>query len=39
VFAIDPATGRLTFSGTSIEVPAPVCILFARQPLAGSGSK
>jgi 6-phosphogluconolactonase len=39
VFAIDPATGRLTFTGTSIDVPAPTCIVFARQSLPGSGSK
>ncbi|MCE9629407.1 MAG: lactonase family protein [Planctomycetia bacterium] len=30
VFAIDPATGALGFTGTSIDVPAPVCVLFAR---------
>jgi 6-phosphogluconolactonase (cycloisomerase 2 family) len=26
VFAIDQATGRLSFTGTSIEVPMPMCI-------------
>lgn len=30
VFAIDAATGVLRFTGTSIEVPAPVCVAFAR---------
>ncbi len=30
VFAIDPATGRLTPNGHSLPVPSPVCILFAR---------
>jgi 6-phosphogluconolactonase len=39
VFAIDPATGRLTFTGTNIDVPSPTCITFARQPLASDGSK
>jgi 6-phosphogluconolactonase len=39
VFAIDPATGRLTFTGTSIDVPVPVCITFSRQPLASSSSR
>jgi len=28
VFSIDEATGRLGFTGTSVEVPAPVCVLF-----------
>jgi 6-phosphogluconolactonase len=28
VFAIDKATGRLTFTGTSVVVPSPVCIAF-----------
>jgi len=28
VFAIDQATGRLAFTGTSLEVPMPVCIRF-----------
>jgi 6-phosphogluconolactonase len=28
VFAIDQATGKLTFTDESIAVPAPVCILF-----------
>jgi 6-phosphogluconolactonase len=30
VFAIDEATGRLTFTGTSVEVPSPVCVAFRR---------
>lgn len=30
VFAIDEPTGRLTFTGTTIEVPSPVCIAFRR---------
>jgi 6-phosphogluconolactonase (cycloisomerase 2 family) len=32
VFAIDPETGRLGFTGTSIEVPSPVCVAFRRSP-------
>ena len=28
VFAIDAATGRLTPTGQSVEVPAPVCAVF-----------
>ena len=32
VFAIDPETGRLRFTGTSIEVPSPVCVAFRRSP-------
>ena len=35
VFTIDRATGRLAFTGTTIEVPAPVCVLFGRE--AGGG--
>jgi 6-phosphogluconolactonase len=30
VFRIEPATGRLTFTGKRIAVPAPVSIVFAR---------
>lgn len=30
VFRIDPATGALTPIGTRIEVPAPVCLVFAK---------
>jgi 6-phosphogluconolactonase len=32
VFAIDPTTGKLTFTGESVAVPAPVCILFQPTP-------
>jgi 6-phosphogluconolactonase (cycloisomerase 2 family) len=32
VFAIDQQTGDLTFTGTSIEVPAPVCVAFKPSP-------
>jgi 6-phosphogluconolactonase (cycloisomerase 2 family) len=28
VFAIDPATGKLGFTGQSIDVPMPVCVRF-----------
>lgn len=28
VFAIDPDTGRLTFTGNKADVPAPTCIRF-----------
>jgi 6-phosphogluconolactonase len=28
VFAIDNETGRLTFTGTSVEVPGPMCVAF-----------
>jgi len=30
VFSIDEATGRLMFTGTSVEVPSPVCVGFRR---------
>jgi 6-phosphogluconolactonase len=30
VFAIDQATGRLTFTGQSLDVPSPVCIRFRQ---------
>ncbi len=30
VFSIDEQTGRLTFTGTSVEVPSPVCVGFRR---------
>jgi 6-phosphogluconolactonase len=30
VFAIDGETGRLTFTGTSVEIPSPVCVGFRR---------
>ena len=30
-FRIDPQTGRLTSTGDMLEVPSPVCILFAEQ--------
>lgn len=30
VFFIDEQTGRLSFTGTSVEVPSPVCIAFRR---------
>jgi 6-phosphogluconolactonase len=30
VFSIDSASGRLTATGRQIEVPSPVCVLFAR---------
>lgn len=30
VFRVDPATGRLTPTGHSVDVPLPVCVLFAR---------
>jgi len=30
VFSIDEATGRLAFTGTSVDVPSPVCIAFRR---------
>lgn len=30
VFSVDEATGRLTFTGTSVEVPSPVCVGFRR---------
>lgn len=30
VFTIDEQTGRLSFTGTSVEVPSPVCIAFRR---------
>lgn len=30
VFSIDEQTGRLSFTGTSVEVPSPVCIAFRR---------
>ena len=39
VFAIDPGTGRLSFADTSIDVPTPLCITFARQPLASTSSR
>ena len=29
LFRIDPATGRLTPAGQSVEVPSPVCVVFA----------
>ncbi|MFM8414289.1 MAG: lactonase family protein [Planctomycetota bacterium] len=32
VFTIDEATGTLAFTGESVEVPAPVCILFRPGP-------
>ncbi|MFM7245700.1 MAG: lactonase family protein, partial [Planctomycetaceae bacterium] len=30
VFSVDEQTGRLSFTGTSVEVPSPVCIAFRR---------
>ena len=30
VFAIDGETGRLTFTGTSVDIPSPVCVGFRR---------
>ena len=30
VFAIDEASGRLAFTGTTVEVPSPVCVAFRR---------
>ena len=32
VFAIDPKTGTLSFTGRSIDVPIPVCIRFRPAP-------
>jgi 6-phosphogluconolactonase len=29
VFAVDPASGRLSATGTSVGVPAPACLSFA----------
>lgn len=39
VFAVDRETGRLAYTGTSLDVPAPVCITFARQPVASKSSR
>jgi 6-phosphogluconolactonase len=39
VFAIDRESGRLRFTGQSIAVPSPTCVLFARQPAASSNSR
>ena len=36
VFTIDAATGRLAFTGTSIEVPSPVCVVCGRESGAPS---
>ncbi|HWA09783.1 MAG TPA: lactonase family protein [Opitutaceae bacterium] len=30
VFRVDPASGRLTAAGSTVELPAPVCVLFAN---------
>jgi 6-phosphogluconolactonase len=32
VFAIDQATGKLSFTGHSLDVPTPVCIRFRPAP-------
>ena len=32
VFRIDRATGRLAFTGTKIDVPSPVSVVFGRTP-------
>jgi 6-phosphogluconolactonase len=32
VLAVDAATGRLSSTGESIDVPAPVCVMFRRSP-------
>jgi 6-phosphogluconolactonase len=34
VFRIDPDTGRLTPAGSTVEVGAPVCLVFRARPLA-----
>jgi len=39
VFTIDAATGRLAWTGRSVAVPVPMCVLFARQPAASSNSR
>jgi 6-phosphogluconolactonase len=31
VFKVDPGTGRLEFSGESVPVPTPVCVVFHRR--------
>jgi 6-phosphogluconolactonase len=30
VFRLDPTTGRLTAAGSTVELPAPVCVLFSN---------
>lgn len=39
VFAIDAESGRLTVTGTTLAVPAPVCVVFARQPQPSTSSR